>query len=208
MRLVLALVLWLLSGAPAGAAERGVAGRIYPGGEMPVWTARHGYHHHHAARAVEDALAGPATGLRYGKWRPRWWPGSLRDGHRGIVIRLARQRLYLDAGTRWAAFAVSTGASRPTPMGHFRVVEKIKSPDWSYRGQYVPGGIPGNPLGVCWLGLGMPAWWTGAPIGMHGTNAPWVIGHPASHGCIRLRNEDALALYRWVPVGTPVWIEP
>ena len=54
----------------------------------------------------------------------------------------------------------------------------------------------------------MPRWWTGAPVGIHGTNTPWVIGRPVTHGCIRLNNRDALRLYRMVPVGTPVWILP
>ena len=84
----------------------------------------------------------------------------------------------------------------------------MRYPAWNYKDQHVPGGVPGNPLGVCWLGLGMPRWWHGAPVGMHGTNAPWAIGRPVSKGCIRLHNLNALRLYRMVPVGTPVYIVP
>ncbi|WP_425059961.1 hypothetical protein SCACP_05950 [Sporomusa carbonis] len=40
--------------------------------------------------------------------------------------------------------------------------------------------------------------------GIHGTSAPWSIGSFASHGCIRMRNQDSEELYEWVPVGTPV----
>ena len=32
------------------------------------------------------------------------------------------------------------------------------------------------------------------------------IGEAVSHGCVRLRNEDLIALYPLVPVGTPVYI--
>lgn len=161
------------------------------------------------ARATRSRIHWHAVSRAAGPWRPRWWPRELAPGRAGIVIKLKGQRLFVqDAHGIADAFRVSTGARHPTPCGVFRVVEKIRKPSWTYKGQHVEGGIPGNPLGVCWLGLGMPRWWKGAPIGMHGTNAPWVIGHPASHGCIRLRNRDALALYRKVKVGCPVYIVP
>lgn len=41
---------------------------------------------------------------------------------------------------------------------------------------------------------------------LHGTNAPTSIGTSVSHGCVRLRDEDAETLFRIVPVGTPVFI--
>ena len=68
--------------------------------------------------------------------------------------------------------------------------------------------MPGNPLGVVWMGLGMPRSWRGAPVGMHGTNAPWIIGTPASHGCIRMHNLDAKEIFQQVKVGCPVVILP
>jgi lipoprotein-anchoring transpeptidase ErfK/SrfK len=130
-------------------------------------------------------------------------------GQPGIVIRILQQRLYVHDGRRgWTWFPVSTGAHWATPRGWFRIVTKTRSPSWNYHDHHVPGGIPANPLGVAWLGLGMPSWWHGAPVGIHGTNTPWVIGNPVTHGCIRLRNHDALRLFRMVPVGTPVWILP
>lgn len=46
----------------------------------------------------------------------------------------------------------------------------------------------------------------GDGYGIHGTNEPASIGHAASHGCVRLRNEDVEKLYDMVPVGTPVYI--
>lgn len=144
-------------------------------------------------------------------WRPRWWPRAMPagTGQAGIVIRLRQQRLYLHDGRKlWTHFPISTGAHYATPQGWYKVVTKARQPAWNYKGQHVPGGIPENPLGVCWLGLSMPRWWQGAPIGMHGTNAPWLIGRPVSKGCIRMRNRDALRLYRTVPLGCPVWILP
>ena len=40
----------------------------------------------------------------------------------------------------------------------------------------------------------------------HGTNREDQIGQPASHGCIRLRNEDILRLFDFAEPGTQVWI--
>jgi hypothetical protein len=46
----------------------------------------------------------------------------------------------------------------------------------------------------------------GDGYGIHGTNDPASIGRSASHGCVRLRNEDIGKLYDMVEVGTPVYI--
>ena len=43
-------------------------------------------------------------------------------------------------------------------------------------------------------------------IYIHGTNHEDQISTPASHGCIRLSNKDAIALFRLVAVGTKVFI--
>ena len=45
-------------------------------------------------------------------------------------------------------------------------------------------------------------------IYVHGTNEEGLIGTPASHGCVRMRNRDVVELYSLVPVGTPVSIRP
>jgi len=45
-------------------------------------------------------------------------------------------------------------------------------------------------------------------IYIHGTNREELIGQPASHGCIRLRNEDMLELFELVPPGANLVIHP
>jgi len=45
-------------------------------------------------------------------------------------------------------------------------------------------------------------------IYIHGTNREDLIGQPASHGCIRLRNEDMLELFELVPQGANLFIHP
>lgn len=44
-------------------------------------------------------------------------------------------------------------------------------------------------------------------IYIHGTPDSEPMGVPKSHGCIRMRNEDVIQLFDWVPAGCPVTIE-
>jgi L,D-transpeptidase YbiS len=43
-------------------------------------------------------------------------------------------------------------------------------------------------------------------IYIHGTPDDQTMGEPHSHGCVRMRNEDVIALFDLVPVGTEVSI--
>lgn len=43
-------------------------------------------------------------------------------------------------------------------------------------------------------------------IYIHGTNQEELIGEQASHGCVRMRNDDVIVLYEMVEIGTPVSI--
>jgi lipoprotein-anchoring transpeptidase ErfK/SrfK len=54
--------------------------------------------------------------------------------------------------------------------------------------------------------LGVERLYLGDGYGIHGTDEPLSIGTNASHGCVRLRNEDIETLFRVVPVGTVVYI--
>jgi len=84
-----------------------------------------------------------------------------------------------------------------TPEGEFRVVSIEDSSDWEHEGERVYG-----PL---FLRLDCPPW---EGIGIHGTNEPGLVGTRSSRGCVRLRNEDLLAVAGEVAVGTPVSIVP
>jgi lipoprotein-anchoring transpeptidase ErfK/SrfK len=44
-------------------------------------------------------------------------------------------------------------------------------------------------------------------IYIHGCPDSAPVGQPGSHGCVRMRNADILALYQQVSVGLPVLIE-
>jgi len=65
----------------------------------------------------------------------------------------------------------------------------------------VPGG-PDNPLGAAALYLYQGGQDT--LFRLHGTNAPWSIGHAVSNGCIRLTNANIVDLYSRTRVGTRV----
>ena len=54
--------------------------------------------------------------------------------------------------------------------------------------------------------LGVNRLYLGDGYGIHGTDDPNSVGSAASHGCVRLRNEDIETLYRIVPIGTVVYI--
>lgn len=106
-------------------------------------------------------------------------------------------------------YGVAVGASGyDTPRGMYSITNKAVNPAWSapdkpwaglYRGRVVPGGSPENPLKARWLGIA-------DGVGIHGTGDPGSIGSRASHGCIRMRVPEVIALYNRVPVGTPVLI--
>jgi lipoprotein-anchoring transpeptidase ErfK/SrfK len=100
---------------------------------------------------------------------------------------------------------VATGKDKNlTPVGTFKIVNKIKDPWYSPKG--IPGGTPKNPLGTRWLGLNVPKT-NGTKYGIHGTNNPTSIGKYASLGCIRMNNKDVQWLYDHIPTGTKVVIK-
>lgn len=116
-------------------------------------------------------------------------------------------------------FGIGFGAgSFKTPAGRFRIVEKIggAAAPWAEFQSRLPTGRIAKPGGdqdailsrILWLdGLDDSNANTKARmIYIHGTNQEDLIGQPASHGCIRLRNADVCELFALVPAGTPVLI--
>lgn len=49
-------------------------------------------------------------------------------------------------------------------------------------------------------------WPGGGVVGVHGTNAPWLLGQAVSHGCVRMSNANVQFLRTVVPLGTPIKI--
>lgn len=112
------------------------------------------------------------------------------QGEVSIVIKTQQRVLELyDDGKLFKRYRIAVGkAATPTPIGEWEIKYKGQSPE--------------KALGTRWMGLDI-SW---GSYGIHGTNMPWSIGYFASHGCIRMRNQDVEELYEWVPLNTPVRI--
>lgn len=150
-------------------------------------------------------------------------------GQPGISLRVSvpAQRLeLLEGGAVVASWPVSTSrfglgtepGSYRTPTGRFVIDEKIgdDAPAWAVFKARVPTGEIAD---AAWTGdsiLTRILWLAGLDphnantrdryIYIHGTNEESLIGTPASHGCVRMRNSDIVELYSRVPRGTPVEI--
>jgi lipoprotein-anchoring transpeptidase ErfK/SrfK len=145
-----------------------------------------------------------------------------------LVLDVATQRLNLHQqdGTS-ISYPVSTSkyglgtqeGSFKTPTGHFRIYAKYgkESPAWmSFQGRK-PTGVIASPGGDEDLILSRILWLDGIDpensntrdryIYIHGTNQEDLIGTPASHGCIRLRNNQMIELFDLVEEGTPLEIK-
>ncbi len=95
-------------------------------------------------------------------------------------------------------YRVSTGTNNSTPLGTFKIVNKLVNPPWFKDGKAIPPESPENILGTRWMGFDIPQY------GIHGTIDPQTIGQQMTQGCVRLTNKDVEELYSMVPVGSEV----
>lgn len=125
-----------------------------------------------------------------------------------VVLRLGQRRVYVYSDEiELASYPVAVGRSdTPTPTGDFQVFEMIENPVWQspWTGEVHRSGAD-SALGLRWIGFArMP----NGVIGFHGTPTVASIGHAASNGCVRLRNEHVLQLFSQVQIGMSVRVEP
>ncbi|MHB0877054.1 MAG: L,D-transpeptidase [Anaerolineae bacterium] len=113
-----------------------------------------------------------------------------------IVVVLSAQRVYaFENGQLINEFLVSTGLPyTPTVQGDFAIYLQIPSQWMSGPGYSLPN--------VQWV-----SYFQG-DYSFHGTWWHNNFGHPMSHGCVNMRNEDAQWLYEWAPLGTAVRVIP
>ncbi|MFA5500333.1 MAG: L,D-transpeptidase family protein, partial [Candidatus Omnitrophota bacterium] len=97
-------------------------------------------------------------------------------------------------------YHVSTGLNNSTPVGNFKIINKIVDPPWYTAGTVIQPDSPKNILGTRWLGLSAQGY------GIHGTTEPQSIGKQVTSGCIRMKNIEVEELYQIVPEGTEVVI--
>lgn len=97
-------------------------------------------------------------------------------------------------------YNVATGLNNSTPVGAFKIVNKLVNPTWYKSGAVVPASSPENILGTRWLGFDIEGY------GIHGTTEPLSIGKQATAGCVRMLNNEVEELYALLPAGTVVTV--
>lgn len=126
-----------------------------------------------------------------------------------VVINIPQQRLFLyKDGKLETVYPVAVGkAITQTTIGEHKIGTKAFNPTW-----HIPLSIqkerndgvksvapgPGNPLGPVFVRLGNPK----LGIGIHGTNTPASVPGVRSHGCVRMKSEQALEFANTVPTGS------
>ena len=91
---------------------------------------------------------------------------------------------------------------RKTPEGSFKITKMYDATSWKH--DFGDGqGVRLGAYGPLFFRLNVPDF---NDIGIHGTIFPESIGTRSSEGCVRLRNEDIVRLYRYCYIGMPVII--
>lgn len=191
---------------------------------------------HAVAQADDLALAGPPPKQALADFLLEWmearYPGAAVDGT-VLYVSVRSQRLYLvSGGEMQAEYVISTarnglGArmdSHRTPEGLHRVVRKFGAGVPAYgvfeqrrfTGTLAMPGTAGYDLitsRILWLDGLEPGVNEGGTVDsmqrgiyIHGTADEASLGMPSSHGCIRMRNQDVIALFGRVPLGALVVI--
>ncbi|MDB4886455.1 MAG: ErfK/YbiS/YcfS/YnhG family protein, partial [Gemmatimonadetes bacterium] len=113
-----------------------------------------------------------------------------------VEVDLAARKAYLYQGNkRVETHRVAVGSPKwPTQTGQWTIKQVVFNPEWippdeSWAEEREPRkpGDPKNPLGMAQLVYDPPR-------SIHGTDAPSSIGTATSHGSIRMRNEEIVAL--------------
>ena len=130
-----------------------------------------------------------------------------KNDYRVDVLRSAHQLRVYRSNVLQKEYPIAVGTQdTPTPGGTYfiKVLLQPPNPNGAY-GPYAYGlsgysNVLSNFDGSTGAGV----------IGIHGTDQPQVIGHDASHGCIRLTNADVTDLHNRfdLKLGTPVRILP
>lgn len=132
-----------------------------------------------------------APGRKLKVWRAPF--SILVDKSQNILILKTNEEII-------KTYTVSTGKNNSTPVGNFKILNKLTNPTWFKAGAVVAPSSPENILGSRWLGFDLPGY------GIHGTTEPQSIGRQVTEGCVRMSNPEVEELYWIVPVGTEVII--
>lgn len=131
------------------------------------------------------------------------------ENRRLIYIDLSNQQAtVVDDGEIIAHYPVSSGAlDTPTPTGSFQIHRKqklrVSNLETPYRMPYYMAFTESQSHGL----HALPYLGNGPESSAFWHEARTHIGHPVSHGCVRLLPEDAEKLFEWAEVGTAVVIK-
>lgn len=127
---------------------------------------------------------------------------KIPGGQFSIVVDKSQNTLTLKSSEEvLKVYPVATGDPKnPTPVGTFKVTNKLVNPIWYTLGAVVPADSPKNILGSRWIGISESGY------GIHGTRDPDSIGKSVTAGCVRMHNTDVEELYAIIPIGTEVAI--
>lgn len=123
------------------------------------------------------------------------------NGPMRLEVSLDERKLrVIQADSVLKSYPVAIGkAAHPTPRGKFGIRRVIWNPRWVppnvgwARGKKARGpGDPNNPMGRVKLFFQEPDYY------VHGTNNEESLGEAASHGCVRMANDDIVELARVV----------
>jgi lipoprotein-anchoring transpeptidase ErfK/SrfK len=128
-------------------------------------------------------------------------PARMRGEGFYLSVDLSERTLYvMKDGEQVEAYPVAIGRpAHPTPTGEYRIRRLVWNPRWvppdarwaRHRRPRSPGD-PRNPMGRVKLFFKDP------DLYIHGTHDVDSLGSAESHGCLRMRNSDAIALARTV----------
>jgi len=125
---------------------------------------------------------------------------AARDGF-SITVDLSERTLYVMRGEEVEReYRVAIGQPRhPTPTGSFNVRRLVWNPrwvppdaEWAREKRAREPGDPRNPMGRVKIFFQAPDYY------IHGTRETDSLGQAESHGCVRMRNDDVIALARLV----------
>ena len=158
-----------------------------------------------AAFALTLAVAGGSTASASSAGGLAGWtasgPGSaeVAKAHRWLVVYRGSRKfeLYVDGRLRRSGPIAVGAPGMETPVGLFYIQTSFVPSQYPILGAYAFETSGYSKLSD---------WPGGGVVGVHGTDTPWLIGQAVSHGCVRLRNSDILALRRYLRPGTPVKI--
>ena len=103
-------------------------------------------------------------------------------------------------GEYFKTYSISTGKNNSTPVGVFKVEEKLVKPLWYSVGAVVSPDSEDYELGARWMGISAQGY------GIHGTKDESTIGQQVTLGCVRMKNDEVVELFDIIPSGTEVEI--